>query len=129
MASLFWVLKCYGIKIMIECLFCKIINKEVNATIIEENDYAIAFKDINPIAPYHILIIPKEHISSTSSINQKNSFLIGEMALMANKITSRFIKGNNGSRWIFNNGENGGQTVFHMHMHLIAGRKFSWPPG
>ena len=114
---------------MENCIFCSIVNGDIPADKLYEDDKVLAFKDVNPVAPHHILIIPKEHIPSTSSINQKNSFLIGEMALMANKITTRSIKANNGSRWIFNNGENGGQTVFHIHMHLIAGRKFSWPPG
>lgn len=114
---------------MKECLFCKIANKKIASNIIRENKNIIAFKDVNPVAPNHILIIPKAHISDTTKINEKNSFLVSEMALMANQIINDYNEKENGCRWVINTGEYGGQTVFHLHMHLIMGRKLAWPPG
>ena len=114
---------------MNNCLFCKIANKEIKSDIVKENKNIIAFKDVNPISPEHILIIPKVHLSDTSMINEQNSFLFSEMALMANEIIKDFNEQDNGCRWVINTGKNGGQSVFHIHLHLIMGRKFTWPPG
>ena len=114
---------------MNNCLFCKIANKEIKSDIVKENKNIIAFKDVNPISPEHILIIPKVHLSDTSMINEENSFLFSEMALMANEIIKDFNEQDNGCRWGINTGKNGGQSVFHIHLHLIMGRKFTWPPG
>ena len=114
---------------MNDCLFCKIIKKEIKADIIKENDHAVAFNDINPIAPSHILIIPKTHIESVYHLNENNSYLLSKMSDLANDISKNIIRATNGCRWIINTGDEGGQTVFHLHMHLISGRKFGWPPG
>lgn len=114
---------------MSECLFCKISTKEINAEIIKENDDVIAFKDINPIAPNHILIIPKVHIESVYALDETNYYLISKMAELANDISRNIINAKNGCRWVINTGKEGGQTVFHLHLHLITGRKFIWPPG
>ena len=109
------------------CLFCKIINKEVLSEIVSENELALAFKDINPQAPNHILIIPKIHIASTIDINRENSHYLIEMVLLANEISKDTNK--DGYRWVVNTGKYGGQTVYHLHLHLLGGRQLNWPPG
>ena len=114
---------------MKDCIFCKIVKKEIPTDIIMEDDDIIAFNDINPIAPDHILIIPKVHIKSVTELNDTNYYLLSRMANFANDILKNVINNKNGCRWVINAGIDGGQTVFHLHLHLIAGRKFSWPPG
>lgn len=112
---------------MENCLFCKIIRKEIPASIIYENEDVIAFNDINPQAPVHILIIPKEHISSPYEINENNSALSGKLIEAAAAIAKS--KDLEGYRLVFNCNEIAGQTVFHIHAHLLGGRVLNWPPG
>jgi histidine triad (HIT) family protein len=112
-----------------DCIFCKIINREIPATIIAENDYALAFRDIYPKAPTHILIIPKLHISSTVDLDETNINYVSEMMLLANQISVNENLNKNGYRWVINTGKDGGQTVFHIHLHLLGGRSLQWPPG
>lgn len=112
---------------MENCLFCKIIRKEIPASIIYENEDVIAFNDINPQAPVHILIIPKEHISSPYEINENNSALSGKLIEAAAVIAKN--KDLEGYRLVFNCNEIAGQTVFHIHAHLLGGRVLNWPPG
>ncbi len=114
---------------MKNCIFCKIINKEIKADIIDETKNSIAFKDINPQFPIHILIIPKVHISSTIDIKTHNIHFFSDMILLSNKISKSKKLTNNGYRWVVNTGKEGGQTVDHLHLHLIGGRTLSWPPG
>ena len=114
---------------MIDCLFCKIITGEIPSDKVYENDSVLAFRDIDPKAPTHILIIPKEHIESTTDLNYTNYHLLGKMAEIANIITKIEKINNSGYRWVINTGEDGGQTVFHIHLHLLGGRKLNWPPG
>ena len=114
---------------MPDCLFCKIIKGEIPAEILAENDHALAFRDINPQASTHVLIIPKVHISSTRDLNNENIDALSQMALLANEISdSEGIK-DSGYRWAINTGNDGGQTVFHIHLHLLGGRQMNWPPG
>ncbi len=114
---------------MSDCLFCKIIKGEIPAEIVAENNYALAFRDINPQASTHVLIIPKVHISSTRDLNNENIDALSQMALLANEISdSEGIK-DSGYRWVINTGKDGGQTVFHIHLHLLGGRQMNWPPG
>ena len=114
---------------MSDCLFCKIIKGEIPAEIVAENDHALAFRDINPQASIHVLIIPKVHISSTRDLNNENIDALSQMALLANEISdSEGIK-DSGYRWVINTGNDGGQTVFHIHLHLLGGRQMNWPPG
>ena len=114
---------------MSDCLFCKIIKGEIPAEIVAENDHALAFRDINPQASTHVLIIPKVHISSTRDLNNENIDTLSQMALLANEISdSEGIK-DSGYRWVINTGNDGGQTVFHIHLHLLGGRQMNWPPG
>ena len=112
-----------------KCLFCEIINKTVPANIIEESKTVLAFRDINPQANTHILIIPKLHIPSTREINQDNISYLVQMVLLSNKIAEKEDIKTSGYRWVINTGDDGGQTVNHLHLHLIGGRKMHWPPG
>ena len=112
-----------------DCLFCEIVNGNLKVDILKETEYSVAFKDINPQAPCHILIIPKLHIASTLEINDNNIFYLSEMALLAKEIAKKNKNIKGGYRWIINTGIDGGQTVDHLHLHLIGGRKMLWPPG
>ena len=111
------------------CLFCNIINDDIPADIIAQTESALAFRDIDPQASTHVLIIPKKHIASTRELNRENIEYLSEMALLANKIAGEEGIKNNGYRWVINTGDDGGQTVAHIHLHLIGGRQMHWPPG
>jgi histidine triad (HIT) family protein len=111
-------------------IFSKIINKEIPADVVFESDNVLAFKDINPKAPVHILIIPKIEIPKVTDIKgSEHSTLLGEMIDAANKIAKDLSIADDGFRLVFNCGNNGGQDVYHLHMHLLGGRKMNWPPG
>jgi len=112
---------------MEDCLFCKIINKEIPASIIYETDDVTAFNDIAPQAPTHILIVPKQHIKSTEYITEQNSGIAGRLVAAASKIAKDLNL--EGYRLVFNCNEIAGQTVFHLHCHLLGGRAMKWPPG
>lgn len=111
-------------------IFSKIINREIPADIVFESDNVLAFKDINPKAPVHILIIPKTEIPKVSDIKgSEHTALLGEMIDAANKIAIDLGIADDGFRLVFNCGDNGGQEVYHLHLHLLGGRKMNWPPG
>jgi len=111
-------------------IFSKIINKEIPSDIVFESDTVLAFKDINPQAPVHILIIPKIEIPKVTNINGKDhAGLLGEMVDVANKLATEMGIAEDGFRLVFNCGRNGGQDVYHLHMHLLGGRRMKWPPG
>jgi len=114
---------------MEKTIFQKIIDREIKADIIFENDNIIAFNDINPIAPVHILIVPKKLIESINSIEKEDGELIGEMFLIAKELAKELKINESGYRTVFNTNDHGGQTVYHIHLHLIGGRKLDWPPG
>ena len=114
---------------MADCIFCKIANKDIPSEIVYEDDRVIAFKDLNPQAPVHILVIPKKHISTLNDIEEKDSALIGHIYYTIKKLAKDMEIDEDGFRVVSNCGEFGGQTVFHIHFHLLGGRKFSWPPG
>lgn len=114
---------------MSDCLFCKIIDKDIVADIVYEDEKLLAFKDINPVAPVHILIIPKKHISSLNDIDEKNADIIGDIAIRAKEIAEDLGVKEDGYRIINNIGDDGGQTVKHLHFHLIGGRELGWPMG
>lgn len=114
---------------MADCLFCKIIDGEIPGDIVYENDNVLAFKDINPIAPVHILVIPKEHIATLNDLEEKHTQTMGELFLAAKKIASDKGISESGYRTVFNCNKDAQQTVFHIHLHLIAGRQMTWPPG
>ena len=112
---------------MTDNIFLKIINKEIPADIVYEDDISIAFNDISPQAPTHILIIPKKVISKLSESTEKDENLLGHLLVVAKKITEE--KNIKDYRLVINNGVEAGQTVFHLHIHILAGRTFGWPPG
>ena len=113
---------------MSETLFQKIIDKELPADIVYEDESCLAFKDINPVAPIHILIIPKKRIEKISDSNTEDKELLGHLFLVAGNI-ARDLGIEDAFRLVVNNGAGAQQTVFHLHVHLIAGREFNWPPG
>ncbi|MEO8513186.1 MAG: histidine triad nucleotide-binding protein [Ignavibacteria bacterium] len=109
------------------CLFCKIVRKEIPSEIVYENDEIIAFKDISPKAPVHLLIIPKIHIDSPMDIDASNSKTAGSLIAAAAELAKEMSL--DGYRLVFNCNEIAGQTVFHLHCHLLSGRAMNWPPG
>jgi len=109
-------------------LFEKIINREIPADIVYEDELSLAFKDINPQAPVHVLIIPKKPIEKLSDANIEDQALLGHLMLVAGKIAEQ-LNLDNTFRIIINNGSGAGQSVFHLHLHLMSGRPLSWPPG
>lgn len=113
---------------MDDCIFCKIIAGEIPSTKVFENDDVLAFRDINPAAPFHVVIIPKRHIASTMEITPENSRLVAKVFEAAAAI-AREQKLEKGFRIVNNCGEDGGQTVGHIHFHMLAGRTLAWPPG
>jgi histidine triad (HIT) family protein len=110
-----------------DCLFCKFISKEFKTDIIYENDFVLAFNDIAPQAPHHILIVPKKHIASISKLEKTDSSFMGELYLAAQEIAKSLNVED--YRLVINNGRGAGQSVFHIHLHLMAGREFTWPAG
>ena len=110
-----------------DCLFCRILRKEIPASIIAENEYCVAIRDINPQAPVHILIIPRAHIASLNET--KDVGLIGQMHLMAAQLAKSEGLAQRGYRTVINTNADAGQTVFHIHLHLLGGRRMNWPPG
>lgn len=112
-----------------DCIFCKIISKEIPSEVVYEDERILAFKDINPAAPTHILIIPKKHIPTLLDLQPEDSDIIGHIVLTANKLASQYGLEEQGYRLVSNCKENAGQTVFHIHFHLLGGRPFGWPPG
>ncbi len=114
---------------MNDCLFCKIIKKKIPAKIAYEDDKVLAFYDINPQAPAHILIIPKKHIASLNDLQEKDSAIIGYLHLIAKKLAQELKIDKSGFRLVINNGPDAGQAVSHIHLHILGGRKLRWPPG
>lgn len=112
-----------------DCIFCSIIKGEIPSEKVYEDEKVLAFKDINPVAPVHIIVIPKEHISSVLDITEKNQHVLSDIFSAINKIVKELNIDSEGFRVVNNCGERGGQTVNHIHFHLIGGRDMQWPPG
>jgi histidine triad (HIT) family protein len=110
------------------CLFCKIIKKETPATIVHEDDQVLVFKDIRPAAPTHLLVIPKEHVDSVQDVPAGNP-VVSRLTERAAQVAKELGLDREGYRLVINNGDNGGQTVYHLHLHLLGGRFMGWPPG
>lgn len=110
-----------------DCLFCKIVDRKIPAKIIHETDQALAFLDINPQAAFHALVIPLKHIERVGKMEAEDSSLMGELVYQAKLIAEK--NGHADYRLVFNNGAEAGQTVFHVHLHVLAGRRMNWPPG
>ena len=111
------------------CLFCQIINQQIPANIAYEDEQVLAFHDINPQAPIDILVIPKQHIATVNDFTDQEQELLGKLFLTAGKLARDMGVADDGYRLNLNCNHYGGQTVFHTHVHLLAGRRFSWPPG
>ncbi|HEB81400.1 MAG TPA: histidine triad nucleotide-binding protein [Gammaproteobacteria bacterium] len=114
---------------MSDCLFCKIRDGEIPAEIVYENDTVLAFRDVNPHAPTHILIIPRKHIATVNDIDVEDGPVMGELFIAAKAIAAQEGLSEDGYRMVVNCNEGAGQTVFHIHMHLLGGRAMRWPPG
>jgi histidine triad (HIT) family protein len=112
-----------------DCIFCKIIKKQVPSEIIYEDDLVVAFDDLHPKAPYHKLIIPKQHIATLNDFKEQDKQLAGHMLLTAQKIATQLDIAEEGYRVLLNCNHGGGQVVFHVHLHLLGGRVMQWPPG
>jgi histidine triad (HIT) family protein len=111
------------------CLFCRIISGEIPSKKVFEDDVVIAFNDINPQAPTHVLVIPRTHISSLDDLDENEANIIGMTIVRATQIARNLQINSDGYRLVVNHGEAAGQTVFHIHFHLLGGRNFGWPPG
>lgn len=109
------------------CLFCRIIDRQIPATIVAETDDCIAFRDVNPQAPVHILVIPRQHVSSLNDAT--DAAMIGRLSLLAAELAKKYGIEGSGYRTVVNTNADAGQTVFHVHLHLLGGRAFGWPPG
>ncbi|MDP3561949.1 MAG: histidine triad nucleotide-binding protein [Legionellaceae bacterium] len=112
-----------------DCLFCKIAHGSIPANIIYEDTEVLAFHDVAPQAPTHILIIPKEHIETINNTNDTHQLLLGKLIITAKKLAENLGLSEPGYRLIFNVNKHGGQSVYHIHMHLLGGRQLTWPPG
>ena len=110
-----------------DCLFCRIARKEIPATIVAEDDHCLAFRDINPQAPTHILVIPREHVASLDAA--ADAAMVGRLALFAAELARKEGIAAHGYRVVMNTNRGAGQTVFHLHLHLLGGRDMGWPPG
>jgi histidine triad (HIT) family protein len=112
-----------------DCLFCKIVAGEIPSNKVYSDEHIYAFHDINPAAPTHILVIPKQHLSAVNDGTEENEALLGKLLVAANKIVAQLGLEESGFRYVINTGSDGGQTVFHLHLHILGGRALSWPPG
>ena len=114
---------------MSDCLFCKIKDGELDADVIFESDTAIAFRDINPQAPTHVLIIPRQHVATINDLDSEHQMMVGRLFTAAKEIAEQEGIAEEGYRVVMNCNEGAGQSVFHIHLHLLGGRGFGWPPG
>lgn len=115
--------------VFMSCLFCKIIQKEIPATVLYEDNDIMAFNDIKPQAPTHALIIPKRHIATINETNENDAALLGHMIVQAKQLAHTLNIRETGYRLVFNINSGGGQEVFHIHLHVLGGRQMTWPPG
>jgi histidine triad (HIT) family protein len=113
---------------MSDCIFCKIVSGDIPAQKVFENEHVVGFKDLNPVAPLHVLVIPKKHISTINDIEQEDAELVGQMYLAAKQIAADNGLSERGYRTTMNCNADAGQTVFHIHLHLLGGRAMGWPP-
>ena len=114
---------------MADCLFCKIAAGDIPASIVYQDDRLIALEDINPQAPMHVLVVPRRHLATLNDLAEGDDQLVGEMIRRAAAIAREHGHADRGYRTVFNCNAGAGQTVFHIHLHVLGGRSFSWPPG
>ena len=114
---------------MADCLFCKIIDRDIPAAVVYEDDHVLAFNDINPQASTHVLVVPKRHIATLNDLTADDDAMIGELVRRAAALAKERGISAGGFRTVFNTNRDAGQTVFHIHLHLLGGRSLGWPPG
>ena len=114
---------------MDDCLFCKIANKVMKTNMVLENEHVVAFHDIRPVAPTHVLVIPRKHIARLDEASTEDALLLGHVLLATRTVAEKFALSEEGFRVVLNTGEHAGQSVFHVHAHVIGGRALTWPPG
>jgi histidine triad (HIT) family protein len=114
---------------MTDCLFCKMVSGEINPDIVYENDSVLAFRDVSPCAPTHVLVIPKKHIATLADMGEDDTLLMGEIMQAAKKVAEIEGLSDSGYRTVFNCKQDGGQHVYHIHLHVLGGRAMQWPPG
>ena len=111
-----------------DCLFCKIISGDIPSNKVYSDDHVYAFHDINPAAPTHVLVIPRKHLSAVNDRSEEHEPLLGALMAAANRIVVQLGLEESGFRYVINTGSHGGQTVFHLHLHILGGRPLTWPP-
>lgn len=114
---------------MSDCLFCKIVARAIPASLVYEDELVVAFDDINPQAPVHSLVIPRKHFTSIAELQDADGMLLGRLMLAGNKVANLKRITDTGYRFVVNTGSHGGQSVFHLHLHVLGGRHMGWPPG
>jgi len=114
---------------MSDCLFCKMVSGEIEPDTVYEDDEVMAFRDISPQAPTHVLVIPKQHIATLNDLDSDNAAVLGKMAFVASQLAKQEGFAEQGYRTVMNCNADGGQAVFHIHLHLLGGRPLGWPPG
>ncbi len=111
------------------CIFCDIVSGKRHSAIVYEDDRTVAFRDVNPMAPVHILVIPRDHIPGPLDVDDANEHVAGHLIAVAAKVAQQEGLAADGYRLVLNQGRNGGQSVFHVHLHVLGGRRMAWPPG
>ncbi len=111
------------------CLFCSVVDKKIPAKIVYEDEHAVAFRDINPQAPTHVLVVPRTHIAAIHDAEPEHALALGQVLLAARKVAEQEGLVESGFRLVINDGEHAGQTVHHIHVHVLGGRALGWPPG
>lgn len=114
---------------MSDCLFCRVVAKTIPAKVVHEDDHTLAFDDIHPQAPVHTLVIPKRHVASIQDLGEVDQTLLAKLLLSCTKVANDKGLADSGFRLVANTGRQGGQTVFHLHFHVLGGRYMAWPPG
>ena len=118
-----------GVKGLEGCIFCRIVAKEVSSDIVYEDEEVVAFRDINPQAPVHVLIVPRKHLSTLNDATSDDQLLLGKLLLVARQLAHQLQVADDGYRLVLNVNRGAGQSIYHIHMHLLGGRVFHWPPG
>lgn len=114
---------------MNDCIFCKMIKRDIEPDIVYESDVVLAFRDINPQAPTHVLVVPKEHIATINDLDSSHAKMMGELFIAAQQVAAQEGLAERGYRTVMNCNQGAGQTVFHLHLHVLGGRPLTWPPG
>ncbi len=114
---------------MAGCLFCNVVEKKIPSDIVYEDEHAIAFRDIRPVAPTHVLVVPRKHVAAVRDLGAADAALIGQVMLAARNVAAKLGVDKGGYRLVLNDGDDAGQSVHHIHVHVLGGRQMSWPPG